>query len=303
MLHAKVLFIALSLMTITAEAQVRIKRTPISSQILSSEKVPLHLYKAALECQDMMPDHGFGKRPGRVSIVMEKTLDRSLRINVTDYMTVIIPDEVTCASLSTQIEREIGTIIVNRVVTEEIHDNGNGKIVYLYGELQAEIPVLVGGVNLVVTGEQRFFERAAQRPMPVSQEYTLKLHPQSASTGLECKRLHFSEIATLQMHGVGGYERLNVNRVERQFDNGLECEDLRARLLVRFQGEDPGNWGTILPVTRKVDRRLRYILDNQGDPTCQRIEMEQLQVDLGDVKLFGAKSFVIGNEPLELCQK
>lgn len=290
----------LTQIAVTLTVAVSAQAQNLTESVIAQENVPIEIKADGLTCKNKVPDHGFGAVPGSLSVSPQKVFDRTLRVSERHYLRFILPDDVSCGSLAEALAKVPKSLVAVRTVLR----SSDEVRTLLKSQLEVALLMEVHSKPVVLTAEDSWIERTkTTQSVPSESEYRTRIHPQAASQGygLHCEVLDFSNIGTLSQGGVGGHAFGNVNVVERLYENAQVCQDVHARLLKTFEGMDPENWGTIVKVKRKLRNTHRYILDNEAKPTCQEIQLEEVELDLEGVKMFGAKSFPIRTVAMERC--
>jgi hypothetical protein len=289
-------------------------------EAVSEEDVPVDLSSAAaVTCHDFIPDRGYGPVPGGLRVNASALFDRTLRLTGVDGLDVDIPDDVTCASLKAQLDGIGESQTVHRKVVRIFKPTVDQKLLRttLVATFTLPLPVQVAGAPVVLTAEAEWLEDSAPPgpfgpeipQFPLQRTYDTHIFPQSGTdtVGLFCKPQY--EGATeqnLTLGEVAGYDDIegalaNSYLVAERFAAPATCEDARTDLLDKFQAADPGNWGSIVQVSRTVEEMTRYILDNQGAQACQQIELESLELTIYGHIFRASSSFPVATVPLASC--
>jgi hypothetical protein len=268
--------------------------------LLSEETVPLFLKNNAIRCYDAVDGGGFvGHRAGRMVIEEENILDRTLRTKGVLRLSIELPDFVTCAMIESELAEVPQSLSATRKVYRVIKEAYSRRYLKssLIGEVELTLPVLLNGQNMVLAGDQRWTEEIpfTNHPMPQESSYSTIIHPQSATypVGLFCKPHTSGKEYQLSFGQISGYvpdKMSNIDVITRTFSAEQDCEEERSALLERFQAEDPQNWGTLIQVNRVLESVYRHILDNQGRPVCQEIQVETVSAVIQRLKYMAVRS-------------
>ncbi len=286
-----------------------------STELISEELVPVIFKRGSIICLDKSEgDGGFmGPEPGRLTMVRGALFDRTLRVTEY-YFSYALPDAVPCSQLWESIKNVPESLSIKRRVSRVISLSSVKKKEYslLVSELSLELPINVAGNNVVMTDSSYWLEEPLYTPghFPKESTYTAHTHPQSASApvGLFCAPLYQGA----KQHSLGfGYFNGSPDRSSNldvvttsPFDNEKQCQEKRSELLKKFEAEDPGNWGSLIPVKREIAPRFRFILDNQAQGMCQEIMLERIEAYVEELKFSAVgASFPLRTVDIELCSQ
>ncbi|HTL11974.1 MAG TPA: hypothetical protein VL588_05780 [Bdellovibrionota bacterium] len=284
--------------------------------LVSDEQVPVEILPAAWKCRNAIPDYGYGAMPGAVAVAQKDVFDRTLRLEGSEGLRAELPDGVTCESIHEALSEVPRDLKVHRVLdrTTDLTWDHRRTVTRLQSRLTLEIPVQVAGAGLVLTGDQDWLESnvapgADPEALPLQTSYHALLFPQAGADfiGLTCKpdyegatRFHLS-IGDLAGDPIMNGGVTNVDIAAAPFADAAACEAAKNDLMVHYQAEDPGNWGTPTTVHRKLEVEHRYILDNAAKATCQEIEIETVKLTLQGISFQGAKGFAVKTVPMAGC--
>jgi hypothetical protein len=309
--------ILVSWMALHAYGDISVNHT---TDELGRESISADLRSGGLDCYDRQADQGFGAVPGELAIEGSKLFDRTLRLSGVERLTSELPDEVNCQSLTTAIAQLPQTLYVQRVLTREVAPSWDKKrlVSQLVAHFSVSLPIKVGGKDAVLTGETSWLEensdaadpQAGEKPFPKKATFTVLTYPQSGTegVGLFCQAAYSgAEKSVMTLGEFSGNTSsigpsANATVLNRPFADAATCEDARNLLLETFTAEDPGNWGELFKVNRNLEIRHRYILDNQGHPQCQEIELETSAANVRGYTMRAARAFMLRTIALAECQ-
>lgn len=281
------------------------------AELISDEMVPVILKNNAFACFEKYEgDGGFSQpMPAKITLSSHSIIDRTLRIKG-HYFDYILPDLVTCESLSNQIKAIPLSLLVNRKIKRTlIASNINSALIE---EISIELPVQINGKNIILQNRQFWLEENPYNPnisYPKQSSYIAHTHPQSATApvGLFCAPLHKESTKYTLSFGrftnSSPYQVANIDVISTSpFDNEALCLESKSMLTKSFQAEDPENWGSKIKVNRTIELVNRYILDNQAKIMCQEIMLESVSIDINGINFSAVgASFPLRTIDLELC--
>lgn len=279
--------------------------------LLSDETVEVYLDQNAIVCYDEVRDGGgfVDYMPGGLSISQDAIFDRTLRVSDL-WLHYTLPSDVNCAAIKEQIAAVPRRLWANRKVYRSFHAFGQQQRSTLDAFVTLEIPVVINGVNAVLSGNAEWREKNPfhHDVLPEITTYNARIHPQSASNGvgLFCNpRYSLSDEYELSFGRVSAYGvYANLDVLTRTFKSQEACEEARNDLLQRYQAQDPENWGSIIRVTRKLESVYRYILANDATGVCQEIMLESLSTNLDSYRFTGVlASFPLRTVDISNCKQ
>lgn len=275
------------------------------AELISDEMVPIILKEDALQCLEKTDgDGGFRQpMPAQIYLRHDSIIDQTLRVRG-NYFYYILPNSVTCSSLSSELYATPLNLLANRKVRRIIKANLNNEDQYsfLVEEISIELPVKIDSKNIVLQDKQTWFEEnpyTSNTAYPKQSSYIAHTHPQSASApvGLFCAPIY--QGSTKYALGFGGFTRsyptqtANIDVITTSpFDSEDLCLENKSQLMKHFQTEDPKNYGSRIRVNRTIELVNRDIPDNQGNSMCQEIFLESISVNINGIIFFASgKSF------------
>lgn len=271
-------------------------------ELLSEQIINIKLAPNPIVCRNAVTiGRGFvAYFPADISIGSHLIENGSPMLDGIAQFTFELPSSVACENLQFS-EMPRNTSITRRVYRQNYRGDFHPELVksIFFVETTLAIPVQMDGRDIVLTGTMKPWISHAQKNGQPYEDYVSRIHPQAHT--ISCKSYGLeNERYVLAIPGVrryGGDEMSNINELEHIFSNQAECQEFYSQLLSHYHSEDPGNYGSLVTVSRRLEEVP--IFDPSFGDICYLVEQETSSIMLLGLEFSGVKT----SFPIKPCTR